>query len=79
MANRSVTLMLRGTLFFFLISLVDSQISELKALKSSKERHKNGLAGRKKGNSGPNTAEGRTYKRETGILLKKNFMREWYH
>lgn len=72
MVNRSVTLMLRGTLFFFfLISLVDSQISELKALKSSKERHKNGLAGRKKGNSGPNTAEGRTYKRETGILLKK--------
>ena len=72
MVNRSVTLMLRGTLFFFfLISLVDSQISELKALKSSKERHKNGLLGRKKGNSGPNTAEGRTYKRETGILLKK--------
>lgn len=37
-------------------------------------RHENDLARRKK-NNGPNSAEGRTYIRETGILLNKTYKR----
>ena len=35
-------------------------------------RHENGLARRKK-NNGPNSMEGKTYNRETGILLNKTY------
>lgn len=36
-------------------------------------RHENGLARKK--NNGPNSTEGRTYNRETGILLNKAYQK----